>query len=193
MATPRDMDIPIDFLHECLTVDFERGTLTWKERPSTHFAKPFYAAAWNKANAGKTIQTTDNGRIRFEITYNRKTYRLFAYRVVWAMGNGCWPSGLVDHRDGNSMNNALDNLRDVPHIDNVKNTAMSARNQSGVVGVHFDKKTNSWRAEIGHENKKIRIGRYENFDEAVRARKDAEIVYGYSSGHGREKVSHGYH
>ena len=50
-------------------------------------------------------------------------------------------------------------------------------NTSGVTGVSWDKSKNNWIAHIQSNNKSIYIGRYSDFDEAVKMRKEAEKIY----------------
>lgn len=50
-------------------------------------------------------------------------------------------------------------------------------NKTGVVGVNWDKSRSKWQASIRFQGKKIFLGRYENFDDAVKARKKAEKEY----------------
>ena len=51
-------------------------------------------------------------------------------------------------------------------------------NTSGVTGVCFDKRINKWYAQIKVKNKKrITLGYFTNFEEAVVARKEAEQKY----------------
>ena len=53
----------------------------------------------------------------------------------------------------------------------------NATNSSGTVGVSWDKKTNKWHARIGINGKRIELGKFDNLDDAVRIRKEAEIKY----------------
>ncbi|MEX0125077.1 hypothetical protein AB2T76_18990, partial [Clostridium butyricum] len=50
-------------------------------------------------------------------------------------------------------------------------------NKSGVVGVNWDKSRGKWQASLRFLGKKISLGRYEKFDDAVRARKNGEKEY----------------
>lgn len=50
-------------------------------------------------------------------------------------------------------------------------------NTSGHKGVHLNKKSGKWVARIGLNSKRITIGTYDNFEDAVKARKDAEMTY----------------
>ncbi|ATS93945.1 HNH endonuclease [Pectobacterium phage DU_PP_IV] len=44
--------------------------------------------------------------------------QLLAHRVVFFLYNGCWPVGVIDHIDGNTLNNDPLNLRDVSFSEN---------------------------------------------------------------------------
>lgn len=59
---------------------------------------------------------------------------------------------------------------------------LSKNNKSGVKGVCFETRANKWRAYIGFAGEKIRLGYFSNFDEAVLARQNAEILYGKFKG-----------
>ena len=50
-------------------------------------------------------------------------------------------------------------------------------NTSGVTGVGWDKSKKRWLAQIGFKGRAIYLGRYKDFDEAVKARKEAEQKY----------------
>ncbi|MBN8979329.1 MAG: HNH endonuclease [Rhizobiales bacterium] len=75
------------------------------------------------------------------------------------------PSGfVVDHIDGNGLNNRRANLRLVTHSQNLWNRRKKAD------GVCFAPKTNKWRATIGYQNKKYEIGFYNTREDASAAR-----------------------
>ena len=57
------------------------------------------------------------------------------------------------------------------------NHKISKRNTSGVTGVDWSKTRNLWRARIHFKRKEILLGYYTNFDDAVKARKEAEEKY----------------
>ena len=50
-------------------------------------------------------------------------------------------------------------------------------NTSGVKGVSWNKEKEAWDAYIGIHGKRIRLGRYAKFEDAVKARKRAEEEY----------------
>ena len=51
-------------------------------------------------------------------------------------------------------------------------------NTSGVTGVNWLKKNQKWRAYITVGDKQIHLGSFENKEDAIKARKEAEIKYG---------------
>ena len=83
----------------------------------------------------------------------------------------------VDHINHNTKDNRKSNLRICSHCDNQKNMKLCSDNTSGVTGVSWDKSKNNWIAYIQSNNKSIYIGRYSDFDEAVKMRKEAEKIY----------------
>lgn len=54
---------------------------------------------------------------------------------------------------------------------------MQSNNSSGCVGVSFDNSKQKWRAEIWLKGKRIHLGWFKNYDDAVRKRQEAEEEY----------------
>lgn len=85
---------------------------------------------------------------------------------------------LVDHIDGNGMNNCRENLRVCSNAENLRNrTKAPSDNKSGAMGVVFCKQTGKWAAEIRLNGKKIWLGRHANKEDAIIARRKAEKEY----------------
>ena len=59
----------------------------------------------------------------------------------------------------------------------IENTKPPKNNKSGHKGVGWDKSRSLWTAYIQVHGKKIHLGRYAKFDDAVKARIDAEETY----------------
>lgn len=88
------------------------------------------------------------------------------------------PNGLVcDHIDGNPLNNVRDNIRFVTQGQNCKNHKRNTRNKSGCAGVSWNKKRKRWESKITVDGRKIHIGYFLSKEDAVAARKQAEIKY----------------
>jgi len=85
------------------------------------------------------------------------------------------PEGMVvDHIDGNGLNNQKSNLRICTHSQNAMNSRTRSSNSTGVRGVSFDSQTGKWRATITHKGKMKNLGRYKELEEAIGIRKEAE-------------------
>ena len=82
-----------------------------------------------------------------------------------------------DHEDRNAFNNRKYNLRPANASENSSNRSILRRNTSGITGVSWDKSRNKWIAHIGIKNKKFRLGRFSNKEDAILARLKAEKQY----------------
>ena len=91
----------------------------------------------------------------------------------------------MDHINGNPTDNRLVNLRAATQSTNMRNRRISKNNTSGFHGVYWDKVKNTWRVQIQVDGKHKYLGRHKELDDAVRARKQAEVKYGYHENHGR--------
>ena len=127
-------------------------------------------ASYDKALDGFYIRTLK--------TENFKRTRKRIHRVI--MGN---PKGLViDHRDGNTLDNRKNNLRSVPQSVNVKNKKKNRHNTSGFRNVSFNKTVNKWVAYINIDGKRTHLGSFSNIEDAAEeARKAREKHYGIES------------
>lgn len=81
---------------------------------------------------------------------------------------------VVDHINHKTTDNRKNNLRLVTQSQNLMNRRIGKNNTSGVTGVNFDNKSRKWSAEIRIDRKKKSLGHFENFEDAVKARKNAE-------------------
>jgi hypothetical protein len=84
---------------------------------------------------------------------------------------------MVDHIDGDTLNNLDNNLRIVTQKQNTYNCALSKNNRSGHSGVSWMDRAKKYRAYIMINKKQIHLGLFETIDEAIESRKNAEIKY----------------
>lgn len=101
------------------------------------------------------------------------------HRIAWLLFHGSWPSGQVDHVDGDGLNNRIANLRCVTHSQNQRNQRLGKRNRSGVLGVSWDSQHSSWQAHIWIDGKRKHIGRFKRLKHAAAARAAAAEANGY--------------
>jgi hypothetical protein len=83
---------------------------------------------------------------------------------------------VIYHSDKNKLNNRKKNLREVTKSMNSFNRDITPSG-SGCVGVHFDKARGKWLASIQKDSKNINLGRFENLEDAIKSRKNAELFY----------------
>ena len=108
-----------------------------------------------------------------------------AHRLAWRLHYGIWPDKIIDHINGDGLDNRIENLREVDSFDSAKNKPLQRNNTSGVVGVRLYKPNGKWVATISNKGKKITIGYFDKKDDAIKARRDKEIEFSYHSNHGR--------
>lgn len=118
------------------------------------------------------------------VCLNGKTHMV--HRVIWEMHNGPIPDGhQIDHIDHDRTNNLLSNLRAVCVTTNNRNSSKRADNQSGATGVYWDSINNRWVASIRVNKRVVYLGRFQEFEDAAKARKLAESKYGFHENHGK--------
>jgi len=93
---------------------------------------------------------------------------------------------VVDHINGDPLDNRKINLRVCKQIENMRNLKTPKDNKSGYKGVWRDTVCQKWCAEIRCNKVKYWLGRFENIEDAIRAREEAEIKY---FGEFRRKIS----
>lgn len=76
---------------------------------------------------------------------------------------------LVDHIDGNPLNNTRNNLRLASKSQNSIHSALHSRNKSGYRGVFWDRRSGKWRASIVCEGKTHELGRFSDVIEGAQA------------------------
>jgi hypothetical protein len=161
MTTPRPLPSQEE-LHRLF--EYEGGNLYWKIRTAQCIK------IGDKAGHLKT-----NGYISLKL--NNLQYRM--HRIIWVYHYNAIPNNLqIDHIDGNKANNIIENLRLATRSQNKANNKSAQRNsKSNILGVSWCKITNKWRAQIKKNNKSIYLGSFVNQENAIAARKAAELQY----------------
>lgn len=162
-----------DLFNEYLTYDPQTGSIIWKKSPS------------RPVRAGSEAGHTGPSRRYRDIHFKGNLYK--SHRVAWLLYYGRWPVNDIDHKDGDRLNNRIDNLRDVPHKENMRNRPLQTNNTSGITGVSWKKSKNRWLAYIYVDTKLINLGLFRDLSEACKRRLCAEYLLGFHTNHGRTK------
>lgn len=84
--------------------------------------------------------------------------------------HGRLPLQALDHIDGNKANNAINNLREVSHAENMQNMRSAMKNnRCGMLGVSLDNRSGKYQARIRLAGVSKSLGTFANKDEAHEA------------------------
>lgn len=118
-------------LRELLSYDRESGIIRWK--------RDMRGPAKAGAEAGSV------GRYRV-IKIDQRAFG--AHRIAWAIHFGKWPEKMIDHADGNPMNNRISNLRECSLAENACNAKKMRNNTSGYKGVRQCPRNGLWYGRV---------------------------------------------
>lgn len=177
-------NITVDQLRQLLEYDPKTGVFDWSEPSREWFASDAHWRAYKAKQNGKQPFSYEHssGYLCGEIG----GLALLAHRAAWAYCYGSWPLEQIDHLNHDKQDNRLPNLRLAPQAENAKNANKRSDNTSGVTGVYWSRSRKKWVAQIGLPGAKTKpLGRYALFEDAVAARKAAELEYGFHENHGK--------
>jgi len=159
-------------LKSLLHYDKETGIFTWKKRKTS---------VREGSVAG---HTHPNGYIR--ICIHGTLYS--AHRLAFLYEQGAWPKAQVDHENRVRTDNRWVNLREVTCMENRRNSTLSRKNTSGYNGVTWNAAREKWVAQIKAENHSQYLGGFDEIEDAVAARREADVTYGFHPNHGERRV-----
>lgn len=97
---------------------------------------------------------------------------IYLHRAIFLYHNGYLPK-YIDHINGNSLDNRIENLRETNQSLNTANSVLSKANTSGYKGVVWRKDTKKWMAQIVKDRKRYGLGSFDNIEDAANAYKVA--------------------
>lgn len=132
--------------------------------------------------AGSTVGFSNSSGYRY--VYVSGKYR-GEHCVIWEMHHGEIPDGMeIDHINSVRSDNRIENLRLVSHTENMKKLMMYRNNTSGITGVSIHKQSGKWQATIRFQGKKRFLGLFTSVEDAIKARKEAEMSFSFHENHG---------
>lgn len=140
---------------------YKDGNLLWKKD-----------RARGKIKAGSVAgSVSSRGYLRVMVDY--KEYPL--HRIVFLLHHGYFPA-VVDHINGNTLDNRIENLREATDQTNQYNRKRGKNNSSGCKNVSWNKKNNVWQIHI-RCNKKVKSWYVKDFELAELVANEARALY----------------
>lgn len=179
MALPKNKLPSRGRLNEAFRYCDATGRLYWRARRWEDFDcgkrdPRVVCKIWNAKYAGREALNSVNGKGYRHGQFDRKT-RL-AHRVIWKLVIGTEPN-IIDHINGDTLDNRICNLRSVTHAVNSRNSRQPENSKNLYAGI--SKCHNRWRAQIGRDGARTHLGMFATFAEALAARQAAESSLGY--------------
>lgn len=156
-----DSDALKELIPQVLRYDPETGEMYWRHRPASLFIQQgkrsaeWAAANWNSRHAGQRAFTAvgshgyRNGRLSGR--------GLLLHRVAFVLMTGGWPRCLVDHVNGDRLDNRWCNLREATVTQNAQN-AKGYSKTSPYIGVSWNSRLKGYMARVNHKGESYYCG-----------------------------------
>jgi hypothetical protein len=180
------MIFDLKFIEECFDFNFLLGTIHWKtERPQEHFKTWRGWINWHNKNPGKPAGHLNAYNYKaLKLTFQGVELNLTHHQIMYAVFHNDPEPPMIDHYNGNTLDNSISNLRPVDHELNSKNRVKSVKNKSGITGVRRRTDRKLWVAYI-FDGFKNQTKTTSDFFEACCFRKSWEYKLGYTERHGK--------
>jgi len=133
-------------------LEFKDGNFYWKNPTS------------NRVKKGDLAQVY--GQRYLHLSINGKRYT--KHKLIFFIHHGYAPK-IIDHIDGNPLNNQIDNLREADKYQNTWNAKVRKSSSIGLKGVTFHPQTKKYRARIRCKYKTYSLGLFETKEDAHQA------------------------
>jgi ribosomal protein L32 len=127
---------------------------------------------------GALVGTPQVDRNTSYLRVNHKGRLILVHRICFYLGTGKEPTNVIDHINGNGLDNRLSNLRDVANTLNARNRNTPVLSSAGVRGVTWCSPKECYRARISVGSGLKHLG-YGDLLHCAALRKSAEQRLGY--------------
>ena len=146
-----------EWLSRTFTIDLEAGDIVWRVPPHNH-------PRLRGTSAGSTMRT-HSGKQYVVIKRDRLALRRSWLIYLWATGR--WPVECIDHINGDSLDDRIQNLRAATVTENAWNHKRRARRIQLPMGVRLTA-SGRFQARISCNRKQYHLGAFDTVDEAAR-------------------------
>ena len=143
--------------------EYRDGVLYWKERPKC-----------SRKPKGDMEAGTVSGHGYKKLRVKKKCF--YVHQVIFLLQHGFIPE-LIDHIDGNTNNNKIENLRASNKSLNACNSKHRVDNTSGHKGVTWGKVCKKWMARVQVNGRGIHLGVFEDFELACFVADEARRLF----------------
>lgn len=154
-ATVKEASTNIEAIRRHLSYDAKTGRITWVKPTS------------NRRKAGDEAGVSIHRGYR-SVCFGYTSF--LAHRLAWALHYGSWPAGIIDHINGDTSDNRIENLRATTFRTNSSN---QQRHRNGSSCGVYQTSWGRWEARYKANGKRVYVGCFDTEGEAVRARADA--------------------
>ena len=126
------------------------------------------------AKVGQRAGASDEKLGYIRVRLNSKNYLL--HRLVFMYHHG-FVSDVIDHINGNTLDNRIENLRVATKQQNCLNRETNKNNSSGCKNVSWHKRKQLWCVSISVNGKKKSFGSYDNLELADLVAQEARDKY----------------
>lgn len=111
--------------------------------------------------------------VRVDKNEHGEQHAVLMHRALLGLSRGNKLQG--DHINRDPLDNRRANLRVVPRRGNLQNRGKQLGLTSSFRGVHFDARTQQWRAEVKTEERRFRLGRFDTEQDAADAARTVRL------------------
>jgi len=152
-------------LAELFTYDPVEARLYWKNVSKYHSRLNGMEAGYKKC---------DKGKCYWLVKINGKPYKRM--KIIYCLETGVWPV-MLDHKDGNSLNDHISNLRVATREENTWNRKIGKQNRVLPMGIR--RMGGGFQVRIAYKKKTYYLGIFNNLEDARQAyTKKREEFYG---------------
>ena len=141
----------LEFLEALRLFEYRNGKLYCKVKTSPKSNKFKVGDEIGSLTASEYLTT----KINYKINY--------VHKIIFLMHHGYIPQ-IVDHIDGNTLNNRIENLRAANLSQNQHNRTIDKKNTSGFKNVSWCKRTKKWQVTLACNKKQIAFGRFDDIE-----------------------------